>query len=575
MRILIKYLSILMFVTSCYLFFLFVVPYQIGFKEQMQMFVYNSSYLLSYFSKPAVFACLGGDFFTQFLFFKAGGAAVVTLLLATEWWLIYLTLKRFSVKTQHTTSSIVTLYVVALLPVIVEWMFLPTYQFSLDLSVSFIIALASFLIYAKTERKVSIITGFLLIPVLYWIAGTSVFLFIILVVLYDIYCGRKRYIYLAVCLAAGIFLPLLIRHSYLLTLKQAYIYPYPSVNHGLSIIVLAVIVLLYVCFRNLKFKILKPAVMLFAFVSLLLLISRLVQTTDKDRENLFGMIIETHDENWDRVLSISEKAALNNFVATIYTNIALSQKSLLGERLFDFYQPFTSGLMPRFTASTNVIENLTASDVYYYLGDMDMAQRGTLFALISSPKKRSAQLVGRLVDINLSIGDTTAANKYIQMLESTLFHKKKIESGNKKSIQRRERVIFNADIIRNEHNILAALELLVKSNPDNLTAVNYLLCYYLLNIDIFSFFEAYTLYGKKESNHIPKVYAEALIIYCTVTGTTDKVADYGIHPDIIRSFSDYNRLYKQSGDNLNLMLERYPNSYWPFYQAAILRRTNN
>ena len=566
----------MLLVTGCYFYFLYVVPYHIGFKEQIQMFVFSSSYVLSYFSKPAAFACLGGDFLTQFLYFKAGGAAVVTLLLATEWWLIVLTLKRFSVQTQHATSSKQKLYAVGLIPVIVEWIFLPKYLFTLDLSVSFIIALSTFLLYAKTEGKISMITGILLIPVLYVIAGASVFLFVILIILYDIYVGRRRYIYLAVCAGMAISLPVLIRHSYLLTLKQAYFYPYPAMIQGLSIVTLTTVVLLLVCFRNLKLKILKPAVLFFVAVSLL--IAGLVSTTDKDRESLFGMIIETYHENWDRVLSIAEKTALNNSITTMYTNIALSQKSLLGDRLLDFYQPFAFGLMPRFTASTNVIENLAINDVYFYIGDMDMAQRGALFAMISSPQKRSARLVERLVDINLSIGDIPTANKYIRMLESTLFHKIK----NTSSFQRRERVIFSEDIIRNEHNILAALELLVESNPDNLPAVNYLLCYYLLNIDISSFIKAYTSYFKEKTNHIPKVYAEALMIYLAVTGTMNKVdefgekmIEYGLHPEIIYSFNEYNRQYEQSMGNINFMLEKYPNSYWPYYQAATRSRANN
>ena len=562
----------LMLAAGCFFYFLYVVPYHIGFKEQMQMFVFSSSNVMSYFSKPAVFACLGGDFLTQFLLFKAGGAAVITLLLATEWWLIVLTLKRFSVKAQHTTYSKEMLYVVALLPVIVEWISIPKYLFSLDLSVSFIIALSTFLIYTKTHGKISVITGILLIPVLYLIAGASVFLFVILVILYDIFCGRKRYFYLAVLLGVVISLPVLVRHSCLLALKQAYFYPYPDIIQGLSLITLALLVLILVCLRNLKLKILKPVIIFIVVVSLL--IAGLVKTTDKDQENLFGIIIEAYHENWDRVLTISEKAKLNNIIATIYTNIALSQKSLLGERLLDFYQPYSAGLIPRFSATYNVIDKLADNDVFFYLHDMDMAHRGALIALISSPKKRSARIAERLADINLSIGDIPAANKYIRMLESTLFHKKKLESRIAESVQRREPVIFKEDIIRSEQNTPVVLKLLVESNPDNLSAVNYLLCYHLLNSDVSSFFDVYSSYARGKINPVPKVYAEALMIYFSATGTMNKMTEYGIPPEILKSFNEYSHIYEQSRGNLNVMSEKYSNSYWLYYHAAMRKRTN-
>ena len=127
-------------VTVCFFYFRYAVPYHTGFKEQIQMFMFSSSYLLSYFSKPAVFAFSGGDFLTQFLYFKTLGAAVVTLLLFTEWRLIYLILKRFSVQSNYR-------YALSLLPVMVEWICFPSISFSVALSVSFIIILSAFLFY--------------------------------------------------------------------------------------------------------------------------------------------------------------------------------------------------------------------------------------------------------------------------------------------------------------------------------------------------------------------------------------------------------------------------------------------
>ena len=114
-------------IISCFLYFRYATIYHICFKEQIQLFVYSWSYLFTYFSKPAAFACLGGDFFTQFLYFKGGGAAIVTFLLAVEWLFIFWVLKRFSVRGYALFWS--------LLPVIADWILFSQISFSLSLSV--------------------------------------------------------------------------------------------------------------------------------------------------------------------------------------------------------------------------------------------------------------------------------------------------------------------------------------------------------------------------------------------------------------------------------------------------------
>ena len=562
----IKLIAILLPLAGFFFYFRYAAPYHIGFKEQMQMFVFSSSYIMSYFSKPAVLACLGGDFMTQFFFFKTGGAAVVTLSLATVWLLIYLTLKRFPAVTCHSKSPKATLYAVSLLPVIVEMMAIPGYYFTIALSVSFIIALSAFLIYTKIRGMPAVITGILMIPALYMIAGASVFLFVFLAIFYDMQHKRLRFVYRAVILGLATTVPPLVRHCYLLSFEQAFFYPYPGIKQGLSLVTLSLAVFLFVCFGNLKIKPLKP--FLSFIVLVFVLITGLVKTRDRDQENLFGLMIEAYHENWDQVLLIAEKAKLKNPVATCYANIALSQNSLLGERLLDFYQPYSSGLVLPLSLNFNVLEIFTTNDIYFHLGDMDMALHAAVVGMISAPHKRSARMVERMAAINLAIDETAVANKYKRMLERTMFHKPKIHA-----LPHRERGVFKENVIRNPSQIKITLELLAAGNPDNLPAVNYLLCYYLLNADIISFFNAYTSYFKIKNIPVPKVYAEALLIYFTVTKSTpEEMTTYHIQPEIIRTFGEYNRLFEQSKGNLAFMLEKYPDSYWLYYQLALKSR---
>ena len=550
---------------GCFLYFWYVVPYQVSFKEQIQLFVFAGSYIGTYFLKPAALACLSGDFLTQFLYFKGAGAAVITLLLSTEWLLIYFILKRFSVHSWFAASW-------AFLPLMFDWILFPDIAYYLSFSVSFIFVLLIFFFYSKISGKTSVFTGIILIPVLYYITGVSVFLFLILVILYDIHNERKRIIYWATILGLSLVIPLLFRHSFLLTFKLAYIYPYQNIKYGLSLMVLIIVVLLAVIAQK-YFPIKSEGKKIYAAINFIVMVSilivALVKTMEQKQENLFGLSTEAWHEQWDKVLDIAEKTEIQNPVAAHYINLALSHKNLLGERLMDFYQPFSSGLFLPTFPSYSWFELFSSNEAYYHIGDMDLAQHGAMVGLLCSPRQRSVRLVERLAEINLAINDIPAATKYLRMLDATLFHKMKEERMKNTAYQ----AIFKEDMIRKTSDIKIPLELLVESNPEHLPAVNYLLCYYLLNKNIQAFFNAYTSYFKGKYNSVPKIYAEALLIYFAVKGSTvQELMNYSIHPEIIKSFNEYTRIYEQSEAKLDSLLEKYKNTYWVFYHFAVLNQ---
>jgi len=266
-------------------------------------------------------------------------------------------------------------------------------------------------------------------------------------------------------------------------------------------------------------------------------------------------------------LEIGEKDEIQNPVATHFINLALSHKNLLGERLMDFYQPFASGLFLPTAPGFSWFLNFSSNEAYYHIGDMDMAQHGAMVGLLSSPNQRSVRMIERLAEINMAIGDIPAATKYLRMLESTLFHKKKVNRMKNTAYHS----VFKEDMIRMSSDILISLELLTENNPNHLPAVNYLLCYHLLNKDIPAFFKAYTSYFKGTNDQIPKNYAEALLIYFAVKNyTIAEVANYGINSELMKSFGEYTLLYEKSEGNLLLLQERFPNTYWLFYHFAVL-----
>ena len=554
---------------SSFLYFHFIVPYHLCFKEQIQLFIYDSTYILSYFSKPGGLACLTGDFLTQFFYFKEGGAIIISLLLFLEWLLTVKILNSFGVK------QMASLW--ALLPVIAECIVIWDIYFSIAMSVSFLLLLFVFFIYTRFKNNtVSCILGIILIPALYFLLGSSMFLFPVAILLYEISTGKKRFFYWLILIALSVITPYFLRPHFLITMHQTYFYPYIGIKQQGSLIMM-VLILLFSSFKIIRNK--DITVLLFSLTIFFILvfgIAGLKLTTNLEREKILEIATEAYYENWDNVLKIAEKSNYDEAIISYYTNIALSKKTLLGERMMEFYQPFVSGLFLPVDQESNWFVSFFSNDVFYHIGDMNLAQYSAMLSMTFSPYQRSSRLIKRLIEINLVADDIPAAMKYIGILESSLFHKKTAsqlkemalttQPDDYPELQKKRSQIHTINFLRSSQNQQTSLELLLKSNPANQAALDYLLSYHLMNKSIQGFFNVYSSYCKGKTNHVPKMYAEALLIYFAASKMKpEKIKEYNINTELNNDFKEYTKLYESLNGDLKLLQEKFSDSYWLFY----------
>ncbi|HBG53992.1 MAG TPA: hypothetical protein DDW70_07270, partial [Rikenellaceae bacterium] len=114
-----------------------------------------------------------------------------------------------------------------------------------------------------------------------------------------------------------------------------------------------------------------------------------------------------------RVLLLSREYGMQNRIASYYTNLALSQTDLIGEWLFHFYQPGPAGLFLPATQQSTPLMITFGNEVFFYLGDLNMAGHAAMLGMVFSQYHRSSRLVKRLAEIHLAIGDAPAAGKYL------------------------------------------------------------------------------------------------------------------------------------------------------------------
>jgi hypothetical protein len=159
------------------------------------------------------------------------------------------------------------------------------------------------------------------------------------------------------------------------------------------------------------------------------------------------------------------------------------------------------------------------NDFYYLIGDMAMSERAAIMAQVFSPNNRNVKMVKRLCEINLVTGDTAIAMKYVRILEKTLLYRDwaakhnpySLDKAVEKEIIEKRKFINRAETIRISDNCRDILIELLDSNPDNIAALDYLLCTDLILGQLQTFKADYYKYCiLTNRQRLKKIYIDAL-----------------------------------------------------------------
>ena len=509
---------------GCFLFFWLLYPYHNLLKEQMTLFLHSAEHFLSYLTKPAWLSSAAGDLLTQFYIYPAGGALLVTVSLLAEWFLFRRVFRKSGMRSLYSSLS-------ALVPVIIEFLLHCGLHYPLSSTFSTLIALVTLIAFMRLRsNSLYFWLAFPAAAMMYLLAGHGIILFIAGWMIIGILGRRRRWYSMALPALCSLALPLLLRATFLLSPVQAYRYP---VREPLTL------------------------------------------SVDMTWKKILELDYESQQQNWPRVLVLSRDYALQNRIASYYTNLALSQTGLMGEWLFHFYQPGPAGLFLPATQYSTPLMITFSNEAFFYLGDLNMAQHAAMLGMIFSPCHRSSRLVKRLAGIHIAIGDAPAAGKYLGLLEKTLFYRKwAVKSRELQTVENiplREK-IPSVDTIRLADDYITSLEILLQSNPENKTALDYLLCYHILNKDIPSFRQAYDKWFHHAHERIPGVYAQALIVSLFQEKADNEVLKkYNMTTSVIGDFMDYTRTYEEAGGLSAPLQERYGNTFWFYYHFALIQ----
>lgn len=294
---------------------------------------------------------------------------------------------------------------------------------------------------------------------------------------------------------------------------------------------------------------------------------RLISIPRFNYERLIGLDTEVALERWDKVIRLSEKDLYMTEASYCY-NLAQAMKGNLSESLMNHSQNGASTLLLRVSTDRTVFSNTLAGEAWFQLGCMTIAEQSAIISLQASPNHTGARYIKRLAKVNLISGEYAAAQKYLNLLTKTLFYRKWAQSvmpGHQSEITRMQFIeagmrMAKTDFVHHSDEIRAILQEQIRSNPQNIMARHYLLCYDLLSYDLEQFIEDYSGYMLK--GHI---YQEAILIWLSQHNrlTEQNAARYGVDNATANMMQRF-----------FLNPDKYPHTYWYYYMKALEEEDN-
>lgn len=306
--------------------------------------------------------------------------------------------------------------------------------------------------------------------------------------------------------------------------------------------------------------------------------SKVYNTPNWELEHLLALDSEMYFGRWEKASKLLVEGEYHSPFATYYYNLLNAQQHQLPDKLMDYYQPASEGLFLPVAPSSTYLTIYVANEVWFALGDMTMAEHATILGMIFSPRHTGARAIKRMAEINLINGDNAAAMKYLRLLQKTMCYRgwaeRRIPGKQTPEVsqwlERKRQLLPATDTLRSTANVPLSLRHLLRSNPANTLALDYLLCFDLLNKDIGAFAEDYQAFAADKTPS--GLYAEGLLIYLAgKKASLDEVRKWNISPQTLEDFGEYTRLYEANGGNGAPLQANYGKTYWFYFHYATMK----
>lgn len=565
------------------------VPYVGGlcFQEQYQMFLFDSGYFLERIVLPGGLADYISEFLVQFYYMPVLGGAIIALLLMGIQTAVWGLMKQYGAR--HDFPG----YLLSFLPSIALWCAMGDQNVLLSFVVALFGALVIGWIHNRFHnRLVKVVFELVSTALVYWLLGPVVFLYAVLMIGDTLKNAKQKgNVFSGIGYSAVI---LILTVAWILLTTQTLQYPlyrifaglnyyrYPGAISPLPFVVMVwavVIPFLWMipCHRKSLQKLQQSKVVIVLSYVLVIVASWFGIKTSFDEMTYelidYDFLVRT--EQWDKIIEKAEKKPATTPLGVSCVNLALSQKGMLADRLFEFYQNGGEGLFPTFTR--DMISPVSTAEIFFRLGMVNDAERYMFEAQEAIPNyRKSARLTRRIIECDIINGNYKVAAKLLRRLQKTLFYSNWANQtmallGNEKAINRhpiygklRKYREKKQDFLFSDREMDQMLGLLFLNDNHNKMAYEYLMCYELLQRDMEKFMQYYPLGRFVGYDHIPRTFQEILIGNWMKTHSDPRTIPYSVDAQNVNNTLNFIQLYMQNPKDLQLGQQPYVSNAWHY-----------
>lgn len=563
------------------------VPFVGGlcFQEQYQMFLFDTGYFLERIVLPGGLADYISEFLVQFYYMPVLGGAIIALLLMGIQAAVWGLMKQYGAR--HDFPG----YLLSFLPSIALWCAMGDQNVLLSFVVALFGALVIGWIHNRFHnRLVKVVFELVSTALVYWFLGPVVFLYAALMIDDTLKNAKQKGNVLSGIGYSAVILILTIAWILLTTQSLQYplyrifaglnYYRYPGAISPLPFVVMVWAVVIpflgmIPCHRKSLQKLQQSKVVIVLSYVLVIVASwfGIKASFDEMTYDLIDYDFLVRTEQWDKIIEKAEKKPATTPLSVSCVNLALSQKGMLADRLFEFYQNGGEGLFPTFTR--DMISPVSTAEIFFRLGMVNDAERYMFEAQEAIPNyRKSARLTRRIIECEIINGNYQVAAKLLRRLQKTLFYRNWANQtmallGNEKAINRhpvygklRKYREKKQDFLFSDREMDQMLGLLFLNDNHNKMAYEYLMCYELLQRDMEKFMQYYPLGRFVGYDHIPRTFQEILIGNWMKTHSDPRTIPYSVDAQNVNNTLNFIQLYMQNPKDPQLCQQPYVSNAW-------------
>ncbi len=571
---------LLFFFLLAFSYFCFFGGYILFFQEQQSLFIYSSSYLRDFLSKPGGLLDLSGKFLVQFYINDFIGSVVLAAVLTLPAIILSDVNKRL-------IPGSALSHLLLLIPACLLLLMQTHYYHLMMYNLGFVLVLLYFRLSLISEKKINKYLMLVLFPLFFYLTGAYAVIFSVIFIIYSLLYvkGPQKYYYPFVLLLEASISSLLFKEIlFLQSFKQLVLFPLPFINnqtHKVLFYLLTGYLILYPVLCRLAGSVkqaklnLRPVGIIMTIIVFSSTLIMLIAGFNSQTARVINLEKLVFEEKWDDAIKYQEKYPSENMIGQYFYNIALSETDQLCDRLFYGRQDFGTGSLMLEWSSEHL--NWGAYS-FYTTGLINEAQRWAYEEMVVYGRR--PQNLQLLIKTSLIDGNYRMAGKYTGILRRTLFYRKRAREYEKMtgdtSVIRSHPELLNKMRILPRSEFFVSLEspqdnlpMLVESNRNNKAAFEYLMSWLLLEKNVELIVNNIRMMKGMGFTRIPRHIEEAIMIYYNSQRVMPDLGGLEISSETRARFSQYFAAYVGARQNPALlkqkMQKQFGNTFWYYF----------